>query len=77
MVVGLTKIQLETIDYWRKYYNKRGYWPTLRAAAEELDIGVTAVRDRVRYTAKKGYFKQRESDGRWVLIVKRRRRKEK
>lgn len=74
MVARLTQIQLETIDYWRRHYNSFGYWPTLRRASKDLGVGVTAVRDRVRYIAKKGYFRQREKDGRWVLIYRKRKR---
>jgi hypothetical protein len=73
MAAPLTRVQLETIDYWRKHYNSFGYWPTLRKAAEDLGVTVNAVRDRVRYTEKKGYFKQREKDGRWMLIVRRKK----
>ena len=64
----LTEIQFQTMLYWRKYFEFHGYYPTLREAAEWFGLAsIQVIHDRLRACVRKGYMRQRERDGRYMI----------
>ena len=63
-----TEIQFQTMRYWCRYFEFYGYYPTLREAVEGFDVSsINAIHDRLRACVRKGYMRQRERDGRYMI----------
>jgi repressor LexA len=67
---GLTKRQLQTLDFIRQSINERGYPPTLREIGEHMGIRSTnGVNDHLRALERKGYLRREDMKSRALKLV--------
>jgi repressor LexA len=67
---GLTKRQLQTLDFIRQSINQRGYPPTLREIGEHMGIRSTnGVNDHLRALERKGYLRREDMKSRALKLV--------
>jgi len=67
---GLTKRQLQTLDFIRHSINQRGYPPTLREIGEHMGIRSTnGVNDHLRALERKGYLRREDMKSRALKLV--------
>jgi len=67
---GLTKRQLQTLDFIRHSINERGYPPTLREIGEHMGIRSTnGVNDHLRALERKGYLRREDMKSRALKLV--------
>ena len=67
---GLTKRQLQTLDFIRSSIHDRGYPPTLREIGEHMGIRSTnGVNDHLRALERKGYLRREDMKSRALKLV--------
>ncbi len=67
---GLTKRQLQTLDFIRHSIEARGYPPTLREIGEHMGIRSTnGVNDHLRALERKGYLRREDMKSRALRVV--------
>ena len=67
---GLTKRQLQTLDFIRHSITQRGYPPTLREIGEHMGIRSTnGVNDHLRALERKGYLRREDMKSRALKLV--------
>lgn len=67
---GLTKRQLQTLDFIRQSISERGYPPTLREIGEHMGIRSTnGVNDHLRALERKGYLRREDMKSRALKLV--------
>jgi repressor LexA len=67
---GLTKRQLQTLEYIRHSIENRGYPPTLREIGEYMGIRSTnGVNDHLRALERKGYLRREDMKSRALRLV--------
>jgi repressor LexA len=69
---GLTKRQLQTLDFIKHSIENRGYPPTLREIGESMGIRSTnGVNDHLRALERKGYLRREDMKSRALRLVSR------
>ena len=64
----ITDIQKTTVMYWFEYFEKHGYYPTIRQARAYFGtVSTNAIYDRLIACYEKGFMNTRARDGRWML----------
>jgi repressor LexA len=65
----LTRRQSEVVRFVRRYVERRGYPPTLREIAEELDVHHNAVAGHLSAAERKGVLKRAARTARGLTLT--------
>lgn len=54
----LTKVQQDTLNFMKKFWDKNQYYPTFVEIAKHYEVSDSAIQSRIRLIEKKGYIEK-------------------